>query len=83
MIDNTKSDSLGLLSRDLELRSIAVPNFLYPGFGFGSNKRVAVIASISSIKSNYILGGEGERQEVRIGVGELIDIFYLGKVGFN
>jgi len=43
---------------------------------------VAVVARINSIRTTYVAGEGGEREEVKIGDGELIDILYIGDVTF-
>ena len=43
---------------------------------------VAVVARINSIRTTYIPGDDGEREEVKIGNGELVDIAYTGNVRF-
>jgi len=53
------------------------PNF-FKDYGF--NNGVAVIARINSIRTTYVPGEEGTRQEVKIGDGELVDILYTGDV---
>ena len=53
---------------------------LFKDYGF--NNGVAVVARINSIRITYVPGEEGERQEVKIGDGELIDILYTGDVTF-
>jgi hypothetical protein len=55
------------------------PN-LFKKYGF--NNGVAVIAKVNAIRTIYIPGEEGERDEVRIGDGELVDIVYTGRVRF-
>ncbi len=49
---------------------------------FGFNNGVAVVARINGIKTTTVLGEEGEREEVKIGVGELVEILYTGDVTF-
>ena len=56
------------------------PN-LFKGPGF-FNDGVAVIAKVKAIRTSYISGEEGERIEIKIGDGELLDIVYTGKVRF-
>lgn len=53
---------------------------LFKDYGF--NNSVAVVARINSIRTTYVLGEEGERDEVKIGDGKLIDILYIGDVTF-
>lgn len=53
---------------------------LFKDFGFKNG--VAVVAQINSIRTTYVTGEEGEREEVKIGDGELIDILYTGDVAF-
>jgi hypothetical protein len=45
---------------------------------FGLKNGVAVVARINSIKTTYVAGEEGERNEVKTGHGELVDILYTG-----
>lgn len=49
---------------------------------FGFNNGVAVVARINGIKTTTVLGEEGEREEVKMGVGELVEILYTGDVKF-
>ena len=64
-----------------------VDSFLkkHPDFfkNYGFNNGVAVVARIKSIRTINILGEEGEREEVKIGDGELIDIIYTGDALFK
>lgn len=53
---------------------------LFNNYGF--NNGVAIVARINSIRTINILGEEGEREEVKIGDGELIDIIYTGDAFF-
>lgn len=55
------------------------PN-LFKDYGF--NNGVAVIARVKTIRTTYVPGEEGARQEVKIGDGELVDIRYTGDVQF-
>ena len=55
------------------------PN-LFKKYGF--NNGVAVIARVNAIRTIYISGEEGARDEVKIGDGELVDIVYTGRVRF-
>ncbi len=48
----------------------------------GFNNGIAVVAHIDSIRTAYVPGEEGEREEVKIGDGELVDILYTGDVTF-
>ena len=50
--------------------------------GFGLQNHVAVVARINSIRTIYVPGEEGYREEVKIGDGELLDILYTGDVTF-
>lgn len=43
---------------------------------------VAVVARINAIRTTSITGKEGDREEVKIGDGELLDIQYTGDVTF-
>lgn len=45
----------------------------------GRRKSVAVIADISEIKTIYYAGEEGSREEIKVGVGHLIYIEYIGR----
>lgn len=49
---------------------------------YGLNNGVAVVARINAIRTTFVPGEEGEREEVKIGDGELIDIQYTGDVIF-
>ena len=53
---------------------------LFKDYGFKNG--VAVVAHINSIRTTYVSGENGEREEVKIGDGELIDIVYTGDVQF-
>ena len=53
---------------------------LFKDYGFKNG--VAVVAHINAIRTTYVPGEEGEREEVKIGDGELIDIQYTGDVTF-
>jgi hypothetical protein len=55
------------------------PNLLK---GYGVNNGVAVIANVKTIRTTYVHGEEGEREEVKIGEGELVDILFTGDVQF-
>ena len=41
---------------------------------------IAVVAKVGSIKTNYVAGVEGERDEIKVGQGELIDLLFIGEV---
>ena len=49
---------------------------------YGFDKGVAVVALVSSIRTTYVPGWEGEQEQVKIGDGKLIDILYTGDVTF-
>lgn len=49
---------------------------------YGFNNGVAVIARVNGIRTVYVSGKEGERNEAKIGEGELVDIVYTGRVEF-
>ena len=53
---------------------------LFEDYGF--NNGVAVVARIKSIRTSHFLGEEGQREEAKIGDGELLDILYTGDVVF-
>ena len=53
---------------------------LFEDYGF--NNGVAVVARIESIRTIHFLGEEGQREEARVGDGELLDILYTGDVMF-
>ena len=53
---------------------------LFKDYGFKNG--IAVVAHIDSIRTTYVPGEEGEREEVKSGDGELIDILYTGDVTF-
>ena len=55
---------------------------LFKDSGYGFSNRVAVIARVKTIRTTYVPGEEGEREEVRIGEGELVNILYTGDVRF-
>jgi hypothetical protein len=46
------------------------------------NNGIAVVAQIRRIRTAYVSGEEGQRDEVKIGEGELLDIVYTGDVLF-
>mgnify|MGYP006928304487 CR=1 FL=1 len=79
-----------MLETELELSLLAqkerVDSFLekYPDIfkDYGFNNGVAVVARINSISATSVIGEEGERKEVKIGDGELLDILYTGEVAF-
>ena len=48
----------------------------------GLQNGVAVVARINSIRSTYVIGEEGEREELKIGNGELLEIVYTMDVLF-
>lgn len=49
---------------------------------YGLKNGVVVVARINSIRTTYVPGDEGERKEVKIGDGNLLDILYTGDVTF-
>ncbi len=49
---------------------------------YGLNNGVAVVARIDAIRIISVPGGEGEREEIKIGDGKLMDILYTGNVTF-
>ena len=56
------------------------PDLFKVSYGFSNG--VAVIARVKTIRTTYVPGEEGEREEVRIGEGELVNILYTGDVRF-
>ena len=56
------------------------PDLFKDSYGFSNG--VAVIARVKTIRTTYVPGEEGEREEVRIGEGELVNILYTGDVRF-
>ncbi len=56
----------------------------YPNIskGLGFNNGIAVVAQVENINTTYIRGESGERQEIKIGEGKLVEILYTGKVLF-
>jgi len=46
------------------------------------NDGVAVVAKIDRIKTEFSTGQEGEKKEMRIGVGNCLDVVYIGNVQF-
>ena len=48
----------------------------------GFNNGVAVVAHINAIRTIYVPGEEGGREEIKIGDGELVDITFTGDVQF-
>ena len=72
---------LSLLSRKERMDSFLKKHpDLFKDYGF--NNGVAVVARINAIRTMYVPGEEGERVEVKIGDGELVDIMYTGDVQF-
>lgn len=53
---------------------------LFKNYGFDNG--VAVVAYINAIRTIYVSGEEGERKEIKIGDGELVDILFTGDVQF-
>lgn len=53
---------------------------LFKDYGF--KNAVAVVARINNIKTKTVLEADGERVEVKVGVGELVEILYMGDVIF-
>ena len=53
---------------------------LFKDYGFKNG--VAVVARINAIRTVSVPGEEGEREEVKIGDGELLDILHTGDVTF-
>jgi len=47
---------------------------------FGLNNGVAFIAQIEQIKSDFYLGKEGNKEEIKIGIGNCLDLIYTGRV---
>ena len=54
--------------------------YLFKEFGFKNG--VAVVADIDEIETTIVPGSEGEREEIKIGKGKCIDMFYTGDVQF-
>jgi len=50
--------------------------------GLGFNNDIAVVAQIENIRTTYISSENGERQEIKVGEGKLVEILYTGKVLF-
>lgn len=48
----------------------------------GFKNGIAVVAHIDSIRTAYVPGEEGEREEVKVGDGKLVDILYTGDITF-
>jgi hypothetical protein len=53
---------------------------LFKNYGFKNG--VAVVALIKSIRTTYVSREDGERDEIKIGDGELMDILYTGDINF-
>lgn len=49
---------------------------------YGLNSGIAVIANLESIRTAYISGKEGKKEEVKIGEGKLVDMLFIGDVKF-
>ena len=73
-----KPPAIGIASKEI------VDSFLrkHPDLFKRFNDSVAVVARIYSIRTINIFGEEGQRREVKIGDGELVDIRYTGDVHF-
>lgn len=72
---------LSLLSRKEQIDSFLQKHpglFHDPGF----NNSVVVVAHINAIRTTDVHGAEGEREEIKIGDGELVDIIFTGDVTF-
>jgi len=88
-VENNLSSSI-MFDTELQLSLVAdkvrIDSFLnrnpdlFKEYGF--NNGVAVVARIKTIRTAYISGAEGAREEVKIGEGELVDIFYTGDILF-
>lgn len=50
--------------------------------GFGFNNSVAVVAKIHKIVSGFINSEDGKREEIKSGIGDCVDIMYMGNVKF-
>jgi len=72
---------LSLLSRKEQIDSFLQK---HPGLfkNYGLNNGVAVVAHINAIRTIYVPGEEGGREEIKIGDGELLDILFTGDVQF-
>lgn len=85
---NLLSSLNNMFSTELQL-SLLVPKKKIDAFlknhpklfkGVGFNNGSVVIAKVKSIKTDYYIGNEGVREEIKIGQGELIDILFIGGV---
>ena len=76
-------DDLGL---ELKCMSYILDSFLqeHPDLfsDFGFNNGVAVVADVKEIRTQYFMGEEGTREEMRIGVGDCLAITYTGSLDF-
>jgi len=74
------------LALKLKCNKLIVDKFLqkHPDLlsNYGFNNGVVVIANIDKIVTEFIPGAEGERNVLKIGIGECIDIAYTGRVTF-
>jgi hypothetical protein len=48
---------------------------------FMVRNNIASIVSISSIDSETILNNDGDKEDIKIGKGRLMDLQYFGKIG--
>ena len=53
---------------------------LFSNFGFKNG--VAVVAKIDHIKTDFFKGKQADKEEIKVGVGDCIDITYTGGVKF-
>jgi hypothetical protein len=76
-------DELGL---ELKCKRDMLDSFLqkHPDLfsDFGFNNGVAVVADVNEIRTQYFIGEEGTREEMRIGVGDCLAITYTGSLDF-
>lgn len=49
---------------------------------YGLNSGIAVIAHLETIRTAYISGEEGKKEEAKIGEGKLVDMLFIGDVKF-
>jgi hypothetical protein len=50
---------------------------------FGLNNSVAVVARINGIRTLHVSGEEGQREEIKVGDGDLVEIVYAGHILFR
>lgn len=71
---------------ELKIKKEILDLFLssHPDFfsDYGLNNGVALVAKIIEIKTEFFLNKEGDKEEIKIGVGECLGVLYTGRVYF-